>query len=75
MSLLRKVRVLVGALVHKPFMPRPEGVDLEQGSDASQEKATRAGRTTLETQGPEVRDEERVADLIAQQRQEEADQF
>jgi len=34
MSLLRKLRVLAGALVHKPFMPKQEKVDLDDGARA-----------------------------------------
>ena len=31
MSLIHKVRTLVGALIHKPFMPRPEKGELDEG--------------------------------------------
>jgi hypothetical protein len=62
MSLLRKIRVLVGALAHRPFMPRPEKVDLSQDREQPGEESQ-----------PEVADTERVADLLAQQQREEAD--
>jgi hypothetical protein len=62
MSLLRKIRVLVGALAHRPFMPRPEKVDLSQDREQPGEESQ-----------PEVADTERVADLLVQQRREEAD--
>ncbi len=67
MSLLRKVRVLVGALVHKPFTPRPEKVDLE-------EDESRQAEASLAKKEPEVADSERVADLIAEGRRAKADQ-
>lgn len=73
MGLLGKVRVLIGALVHKPFMPRPEKVDLGQDTGQQQESAGRREGSDLEQQGPEVTDTERVADLIAQQQRREAD--
>jgi hypothetical protein len=31
MGFLRKLRVLAGALVHKPFMTKPEKVELDDG--------------------------------------------
>jgi hypothetical protein len=73
MSLLRKMRTLVGALVHKPFMPRPEKVGLEEGSDLQQGAETLQGHSALEAGEPEVADRERVADLIAEQQRDEAD--
>jgi hypothetical protein len=72
MSLLHKVRTLVGALAHKPFMPRTEKVDL--GSpDRPQEGTARRDGSTLEAQMPEEADTERVADLIAQRQREGMD--
>jgi len=71
MGLLRKVRVLVGALVHKPFAPRPEKVDLDRESDTPQEGEAHHDNMDLETQEPEVTDTERVADLIARRQREE----
>jgi hypothetical protein len=73
MDLLRKVRVLVGALAHRPFMPRPEKVDLSKGADPPQEEAARRNRSGLEAQQPQVPDTERVADLITQRESEEVD--
>lgn len=73
MGLLRKVRVLVGALVHKPFAPRPEKVDLDKDSNTPQEGEIGRDSSALEAQEPEVTDTERVADLIAQRQREEGD--
>lgn len=71
MSLLRKMRTLVGAMVHRPFMPRPEKVDLEGGSDLQRGGETRQESSALEVGEPEVADRERVADLIAEQQRDE----
>jgi hypothetical protein len=68
MSLLRKVRTLVGALAHKPFTPRVEKVELEEGPDQRQ-PAPGQDRTPLEAHEPEVVDTGRVADLIAKQKE------
>jgi hypothetical protein len=73
MTLLHKLRTLVGALAHKPFMPRPEKVELDKGPDRPQEKVERQDSSTLEAQKPEAADTERVADLIAQRQREETD--
>lgn len=73
MDLLRKVRVLVGALAHRPFMPRPEKVDLSKGADPAQEGPASQNRSGLEAQPPRATDTERVADLITQRQSEEAD--
>ena len=77
MDLVRKLRVLVGALARRPFMPRPDKVDLRQsregpGPDADQSREPAARRPGSELE-PEVTDTERVADLIARQQREEAD--
>ena len=64
MSFLAKVRTLVGALVHKPFAPRPEKAQLE-GSHSEVPSRQHNG---LEEQA-RVDDTERVADLISQQKQ------
>jgi hypothetical protein len=71
MSLLHKVRVLVGALVHKPFAPRPERVDLDEGSGTLPEGGIPRDRSELEGRAPQATDTDRVADLIAQRQQEE----
>jgi hypothetical protein len=68
MSLLRKVRTLLGALVHKPFMPRPEKVDLDEGQD---DRGEGRPHPELEARELEVGDTARVADLIAEQQREE----
>jgi len=73
MGLLDKVRILVGALVHKPFAPRPEKVDLEERPDAPQESGVHREGAALEAPEAEIKDTDRVADLLAQQRREEAD--
>ena len=67
MSLLRKVRVLVGALVHKPFTPRPERVDLAEGRDPVQKDTPRQTEPAAD-----VVDSERVADLIARKQSDQA---
>lgn len=73
MSLFRKLHTLLGALVHKPFMPRPEKADLDEGQDDHGRGTPRRERPELEAREPEVGDTERVADLIAQQLREEQD--
>jgi hypothetical protein len=73
MGLIDKVRTLIGALVHKPFMPRPEKVDLGQEPGQRREPTAHGEGSELEQQQPQVTDSERVADLIAQQRRQEAD--
>jgi hypothetical protein len=67
MGLLRKVQVLVGALVHKPFMPRPEKADVEE-----RESAAPGPRPSPPEPVAEVVDTERVADLIARRQQDKA---
>ena len=73
MGLLDKVRILVGALAHKPFMPRPEKVDLDSGSEPPRDEVERQDGAALEAPEAGVEDTDRVVDLIAQRRQEEAD--
>ena len=68
MSFLSKVRTLVGALVHKPFTPRPEEAHLDQPVT----EITGEQRAELEGQEAGVAETERVADLIARQKQEES---
>ena len=67
MSLLGKIRTLVGALVHKPFIPRVEKADLDEGKEQPRPAADQ-GRTALEAQEPGVVDTERVADLITKEK-------
>ena len=65
MGLLRKMRILVGALVHRPFMPRPEKVQQE------------GAKETHPTAGAQVSQEigaERVADLISARRADPAEE-
>jgi hypothetical protein len=69
MTLLHKVRTLVGALVHKPFMPHAE----KKSPDGPQQGTARRDGSTLEAQQPEVADTERVADLLAQRQREGTD--
>lgn len=73
MSLLRKVRILMGALVRKPFMPHPEKVDLDEVPKGRRKAPARQDSPELEAREADVPDTERVADLIAQQQGEEAD--
>lgn len=72
MGLFRKLRVLAGALVHRPFMPRQEKVVLDEEPRApGQEQSPREPlRSGVES---DVTDGERVADLIAKQQREQAD--
>jgi hypothetical protein len=67
MSLFGKIRTLVGALVHKPFMPRAEKADLDEGRKEPQ-IAPGLETGTLEAQEPGVVDTGRVADLIAKEK-------
>jgi len=73
MGLLRKLRVLAGALVHKPFMPKQDKMELDEGSGVPDE--TSARRESLRSGAGEsgVTDGERVADLIARQQREQVD--
>ena len=80
MGLLRKLRVLAGALVHKPFMPRPakaalaspEKAELDEGAEAS--GTERPAREGLDSgaQESDLVDGERVADLLDRQQREQA---
>ena len=73
MGLLHKLRVLAGALVHKPFMPRPEKVDLDEGAESSGvERSAREGLDS-DVHEPDLVDGERVADLLSKQQQEQLD--
>jgi hypothetical protein len=72
MDLLSKVRLLVGAVTHKPFAPRPEKPDVQEADPGEPAAAgtARRSRSSLEQQS-QVKDTERVADLIARQKQDE----
>jgi hypothetical protein len=77
MDLFRKVRVLVGALAHKPFAAGPGervtgGAEDTGGTEdaAGGERKKRDARSGLERRQAPVDDAERVADLIAEKRRE-----
>jgi hypothetical protein len=67
MGLFHKVRILMGALVHKPFMPRPEKVALDEAGDEPAAPAAGPDHKLAEEGQAEVADTGRVADLIARQ--------
>jgi hypothetical protein len=73
MGLLRKLRVLAGALVHKPFMPKQEKVNLDEETRVPGKEESPHERLGTGTQEPDLVDGERVADLIAKQQREQAD--
>ena len=73
MGLLRKIRVLAGALVHKPFMPKQDKVDLDEVSGVPGETQARRESLRSGTEESDVTDDERVADLIARQQREQID--
>jgi hypothetical protein len=66
MGLLHKVRILMGALVHKPFAPRPEKADLDEDDQRRQEKGADQPSAGMEAEGQTILEGDRVADLIAQ---------
>jgi len=71
MSLLHKLRTLVGALVHAPFTPKPDKAGLDQPSPrppAAAYPAEGAGGADLEARPPAVADTDRVADLLARRK-------
>jgi hypothetical protein len=70
MSILRKVRVLVGAWLHQPFSPRPEKVSLDEESGREPGQEGQRDPASLEGEDAQLPDSGRVADLIAQQRDE-----
>lgn len=69
MGLLRKLRVLAGALVHKPFMPKSEKVDLDDGGKMPTEEHPAGDHLDSGAPEPGVTDSGRVADLIASQQE------
>ena len=73
MGLLRKLRVLAGALVHKPFMPKQDKVELDEESGVPGETPARLDSPRSVAEESDVTDGERVADLIARQQREQAD--
>jgi hypothetical protein len=66
--MLHKVGILVKALIHKPFTPRPEKVDLDEEPDRPVKGPAHRDRAALEQPGPKIADTERVADLISQKK-------
>ena len=68
MDLFHKVHTFIGALIHRPFAPRPEKVKRNDILRPPQPPAEHPDRSTLEAQEPEVVDTGRVADLIQQQK-------
>ena len=72
MGLLQKIRVLAGALEHKPFMPGPEKVDLDEGVKASGAKRSALEELDSGNQEPDLVDGERVADLLDKQQRGQA---
>ena len=73
MGLFRKLRVLAGALVHKPFMPKQEKVELDEEAKAPGKEGLPQERLGRGTQEPDLVDGERVADLIVKKQREQAD--
>jgi hypothetical protein len=73
MGLFHKLRILAGALAHKPFMPKQEKIDLDEGRKAPAEERTPRARPETGTQETDVSDGARVADLLAQKQREGAD--
>ena len=72
MGLLHKLRVLAGALVHKPFMPKPEKLDLDD--EAGTPVTGGLARDSLDSGSQEdLLDGERVADLLSEQQQGQVD--
>jgi len=71
MSLLHKLRTLVGALVHAPFTPRPDNPGPDRAPPQPQTAARpldRAESADLEARPPAVADTDRVADLLARRK-------
>jgi len=66
MSLFGKVRVLVGALIHRPFLPTSQKTELEEGQAPGPEETRRTG-SPMDASTADLPDQERVADLIARQ--------
>jgi hypothetical protein len=71
MSLLHKLRTLVGALVHAPFTPGPDKPGPDQvplQPPAAARPADNAGSADLKAREPGIADTDRVADLIARRK-------
>ena len=72
MGLLQKLRVLAGALVHKPFMPKPEKLDLDD--EAMMPGKGGLAHDSLDSDIQEdLVDGERVADLLSESQQRQLD--
>ena len=72
MSLLRKLRTLVGALVHAPFtsrQDRPSRDGPPPSPPAAARPVDKAGSAKSEARPPAVADTDRVADLIARRKE------
>jgi len=68
MSLLRKLRTLVGALVHAPLTPKPDKTGPDQPPPQPLPAARPADSASLEARPPAAADTDRVADLIARRK-------
>jgi len=70
MSLLHKLRTLVGALVHAPSTPRPDKPSLDRPPPRPRAAARPLDRedADLEARPPAAADTDRVADLIARRK-------
>jgi hypothetical protein len=73
MGLVYKFRVLMGALVHKPFMPRPGRIELEDGPALAPSEGARRDSKNLDAPEGQGLEEERVADLIARRQRDGGD--
>lgn len=73
MGLVHKFRVLVGALVHKPFMPRPERIETEEEPAPAPSEGAHRDTPHLDASEGQGLEAERVADLIARRQREEGD--
>ena len=61
MSLFRRVRVLIGALIHTPFLPVAEKIDLDEGQ-AQKSEDMRQAKPSSEASPEDLPDRERVAE-------------
>jgi hypothetical protein len=68
MSLLHKLRTLVGALVHAPFTPRPDKAGTDPPPPQPPAAARPAESADLQAREPGVADTDRVADLLARRK-------
>ena len=71
MGLLHKLRVLAGALVHKPFMPKPEKLDLDDEAMTPGQGGVARDSLDSGSQEEDLVDGERVADLLGEQQQQQ----